>query len=57
MELYEIEWQEVSHIWKLYDKKFWPTRVVSQNKKQKTKNKSQQKARNHKIEQFQLRCD
>ena len=28
MELYEIVWQEVSHIWKLYDKKFWSTRVV-----------------------------
>ena len=28
MELYEIVWQEVSHIWKLYDKKFWSTRVI-----------------------------
>ena len=26
MELYEFVWQEVSHIWKLYDKKFWSTR-------------------------------
>ena len=25
MELYKIVWQEVSHIWKLYDKKFWST--------------------------------
>ena len=29
MELYEIVWQEVSHIWKLYDKKFWSTRAFS----------------------------
>ena len=27
MALYGIVWQEVSHIWKLYDKKFWSTRV------------------------------
>ena len=27
MELHEIVWQEVSHIWKLYDKKFWSTRA------------------------------
>ena len=26
MELYEIVRQENSHIWKLYDKKFWSTR-------------------------------
>ena len=26
MELYEIVWQEVSHVWKLYDTKFWSTR-------------------------------
>ena len=31
MELYEIVWQEVSHIWKLYDKKFWSTRESSRN--------------------------
>ena len=31
MELYEIVWQEVSLIWKLYDKKFWSTRVVRIN--------------------------
>ena len=31
MELYEIVWQEVSHIWKLYDKKFWSTRVFEKN--------------------------
>ena len=31
MDLYEIVWQEVSHIWKLYDKKFWSTQVVSLN--------------------------
>ena len=29
MELYEIVWQEVSHIWKLYDKKFWSTREIT----------------------------
>ena len=29
MELYEIVWQEVSHIWKLYDKKFWSTRALN----------------------------
>ena len=28
MELYKTVWQEVSDIWKLYDKKFWSTRVV-----------------------------
>ena len=27
-ELYEIVWQEVSHIWKLYDNKFWSTRAL-----------------------------
>ena len=31
MELYEIVRKEVSHIWKLYDKKFWSTRVVFEN--------------------------
>ena len=29
MELYGIVWQEVSHTWKLYDKKFWSTREYS----------------------------
>ena len=29
MELYEIVWQEVSHIWKLYGTKFCSTRVIT----------------------------
>ena len=28
MELCETLWPEVFHIWQLYDKKFWSTRVI-----------------------------
>ena len=31
MEMYENVWQEVSHIWKLYDKKFWSNRVDTES--------------------------
>ena len=27
MELYEIVWSEVFHIWKFYAKKFWSTKI------------------------------
>ena len=27
MELYEVVWSEVLHIWKLYDKKFWSMKI------------------------------
>ena len=29
MELYEIVWKEISHLWELYDKHFWSTRETS----------------------------